>query len=218
MAVLTEGRHAAEFILSEANLHRSRDNLTVAENQDFQPGTVLALLAIPDEVTASAGAAAGNTGDGTLTLADPAVSAKAKNGVYRVTATDATTFAVESPSGVSIGNATVGQAFNKEVKFTIAAGGTAFVAGDAFEITVGVESPADFHAVAYDPNGTDGSEVPGAIAIYRAKTGAGETVRIAGLVREAEVMGPMLEWPTGITAVQQAAAIEALRDKGIIVR
>ncbi len=31
-------------------------------------------------------------------------------------------------------------------------------------------------------------------------------------------MGPMLEWPTGITAVQQAAAIEALRDKGIIVR
>ena len=42
MTVFTEGRHAAEFILSEANGQRSRDNGTVAGGQDLAAGTVLA--------------------------------------------------------------------------------------------------------------------------------------------------------------------------------
>lgn len=41
MTTLTEGRHAAEFILSEANGHRSRENGTLVSGQDLAAGTVL---------------------------------------------------------------------------------------------------------------------------------------------------------------------------------
>lgn len=38
----TEGPHAAEFILSEANGQRSRDNVTVAANTTVEVGEILA--------------------------------------------------------------------------------------------------------------------------------------------------------------------------------
>ncbi|MCP1675451.1 hypothetical protein J2T57_002601 [Natronocella acetinitrilica] len=41
MTVLTEGKHRAEFIASEANGTRSRDVVTLAEGQNLGPGTVL---------------------------------------------------------------------------------------------------------------------------------------------------------------------------------
>jgi hypothetical protein len=41
MTVFTEGRHAASFIMSEANFHRSRDSGVVASGQNFGPGQVL---------------------------------------------------------------------------------------------------------------------------------------------------------------------------------
>lgn len=41
MTVKTEGRHAAEFILSEANNTRSRDTATVASGQDLVAGQVV---------------------------------------------------------------------------------------------------------------------------------------------------------------------------------
>lgn len=43
MADLTEGRHTAEFILSEANGNRSRENGTVKSGEDLAAGTVLEL-------------------------------------------------------------------------------------------------------------------------------------------------------------------------------
>lgn len=218
MTVFHEARHAGEFILTEANGKRSRENVTIAENQDFVAGTVLALLAQAGGVTTDAAADAGNTGDGTIAMADPAVNSKVKNGVYSVIFTAATAFKVEDPNGVEIGTGATGAAFNKEVKFTITAGGTAFAAGDRFAITVGVESPGDYQAVAYDPTGTDGSEKASALAIYPAKTGAGETVKIAALVRDCEVNGHILTWPEGITADQKAAGIADLQAAGIIVR
>lgn len=45
MAILTEGRYAAEGLLSEANFHLSRDNITVASGEGKLPaGMVLAKL------------------------------------------------------------------------------------------------------------------------------------------------------------------------------
>jgi hypothetical protein len=41
MTVFTEGRHAAEFILSEANGQRSRENGTLVTGQNLVAGTVL---------------------------------------------------------------------------------------------------------------------------------------------------------------------------------
>jgi|GEM_PF-5726154 len=37
----TEGRHAAEFVLSEANRARSRDNLLLAASQNIIAGSIL---------------------------------------------------------------------------------------------------------------------------------------------------------------------------------
>lgn len=215
--VFIEPRHAGEFILSEANGHRSRENVIVAAEQAIEAGTILAFLAVVAGVTATVIAGAENAGNGTLTMAGTPVSSKAKNGTYVVIATSDTTFAVEDPKGVNIGNATVGTAFNKEVKFTIAAGGTAFAAGDRFEVIVGVEA-GDYQAVAYNPDGDDGSEKPAAIAIYPALTGEGETVKIAALRRDAEVNTHCLAWPEEIVAEKKAAAISALAALGIIVR
>lgn len=41
MAALTEGRHAAEFIVSEANGSRSRAVVTIASGENLAAGTVL---------------------------------------------------------------------------------------------------------------------------------------------------------------------------------
>ncbi|MHC2534211.1 head decoration protein [Bradyrhizobium diazoefficiens] len=41
MATFNEGRHPAEFLLSEANGQRSRGNITIAQNQTIVPGQVL---------------------------------------------------------------------------------------------------------------------------------------------------------------------------------
>ena len=43
MTTLTEGRHAAEFILSEANGQRSRENGTVKSGQNLAAGQVVQL-------------------------------------------------------------------------------------------------------------------------------------------------------------------------------
>lgn len=89
--------------------------------------------------TAVAAAVAGNTGTGTMGAVT--VSAGAKAGVYRLTiiepAADAGTFLVEDPDGIPIGSGTVAVAFSAGgLAFTLADGGTDFIAGDAFTITV----------------------------------------------------------------------------------
>lgn len=45
MTTFTEGRHPGEFLLSEANFHRSRDEITIASGSGkIEPGTVLGLV------------------------------------------------------------------------------------------------------------------------------------------------------------------------------
>lgn len=41
MTILTEGVHTAEFLISEANGHRSREVVTIAMGEDLVAGTVL---------------------------------------------------------------------------------------------------------------------------------------------------------------------------------
>lgn len=220
MPVLTEGPRVAECILSEDPSGLSRDNLKIAAEQDFEPNTVLGCRAIAADVTASASDPVG-TGNGVMTLADPAVNSKVKHGVYRAeciaAANDAGTFRVEDPDGKEIGSVDVGVAFNKEVKFTIANGATDFVLGDYFEITVGVEAD-DLEYGVLDPDATDGFEVAAAIALYGATTGVGENANIAGLTRVAQVNRSLLIWPDSILATVKAAAIRSLADKQIVVR
>lgn len=218
MDVYTEGRHAAEFIMFEGAMSYSRDNAIIAEEQDFPAGQVLARMAVAAGVTVTQAFA--GTGNGVLTLANPAVNARVKDGVYKAVCTAAASdggrFRVEDPDGKHIGDAVVGQAFNKEIKFTIADGSTDFVAGDEFSLTVAANSD-DFEYVAHDPDASDGSEVAAAIAIYPAKTAEGETTKIAILARHARVNANLITWKTGATEAQIADGKQALAVQGIIV-
>ena len=219
MNVLTEGRHAAEFVLSEGEGMISRDNIKIAAEQTIVPGTVLGMRAVVADV-AIAQASAG-TGDGVLTIADPAVNSKVKDGVYTVVCTgvaaNAGNFRVEDPNGKHIGDAAVGVAFNKEIKFTIADGAADFVVGDAFSITVEAEA-SDFEYGAHDPVAIDGLEEAKAIALYMSTSGVGVTAEISAITRLSEVNGKLLTWDADITDAQKADGVQALANHNIIVR
>jgi len=172
------------------------------------------------ETAVAIAAVAGNTGNGVATLATPAVADGARPGVYQAIciepASDAGTFEVFGPDGVSIGTATVGVAFTGEVKFTIADGATNFVAGDAFKITVPNDGDK---AVAWAPDATDGSRTIKGIAITKGVAPDGVDGAFVGLVRgPAIVLDSGIEWPEGISDDEKSAARADLEDLGILVR
>lgn len=106
-----------------------------------------------------AAAVAGNTGNGTIgTLS---VGSAPLVGTYTLTATDATHFAVVDPEGNSLGSATAGSAFTSTgINFTITAGATPFVAGDAFTVSVYDAVGVYIESV---KTASDGSQTPVAI-------------------------------------------------------
>lgn len=179
-------------------------------------GTILALVSA---TAVQAAAAAGNTGNGAMTLSDPAVGVGVVPGIYQAIciepATDAGTFEVFDPAGVSIGTATVGVEFDGPVKFTIADGATDFAAGDAFTITV----PEGDTAVEWDPDAEDASSIAAAVAISRGTAPDGVAGTILALARGPAIVSvDGIAWPDGVTADQKAAALAALKARGIIGR
>ncbi|CUA90908.1 head decoration protein [Chelatococcus daeguensis] len=218
MVTKTETIHAGAYIVSEANGFRSRGAIKIPENQSLVPGQILGKVAVPADVVATASAAGGNTGDATIAMDVTPVTAKVKNGRYKGIAVTATTVRWEDPDGNEIGTSTHGTLFNKGgVRLTITAGGVANVAGDEFFVDVTAEH-GDYVYPTLNLAGTDGSEVPSAIAMYPATTGAGETELITGHLRDCEVRLSDLTFPAGATADQQAAVVAALADLGIIAR
>ncbi|MDE1905032.1 MAG: head decoration protein [Rhodospirillales bacterium] len=87
---------------------------------------------------------AGNTGTGTIgslvlesAVLTGGVQPFVPAGTYTAVALSPTAFEVEDPTGQQLGIAQVGTAFvGSSIGFTITAGGTAFVEGDGFTITV----------------------------------------------------------------------------------
>lgn len=112
-------------------------------------------------------AAPTNTGNGTL--GSITKGAAVRPGVYTLRATSATVFSVAGPDGAAMPNATVGTPYvSAGVNFTLTAGGTAFVAGDAFDIIVPSGNFVSSVATA-----SDGSEIPTAILIDDADASGG---------------------------------------------
>jgi len=215
MAIVYEGKYPGEFIDSEANGTRSRDEITILSGQNVVAGEVLGKVT---KGAATPAADAGNTAD-SGTIASAAVGAGAKVGVYRATciepATDAGKFLVEDPDGIQVGVATVAVEFvGGGLTFTITDGTGDFVSGDSFTITVAAGSGK---YVAFDQDGTDGSEVAAAIAYDNYDASAADVVGV-GIVRDAEVNGNELTWPSDIDAGEQTAAEAQLEALGILVR
>lgn len=226
MSVITQGKQPAEFIMSEASGMRSRDTITILSGEGvLDPGTVLGLVG-DNTGTVTVGtptAAAGNTGNGTMTKANPAYGAGVKEGTYRIVAlepiTNLGTFAVEDPDGVTIGTAKVGVAFDDVIKFTIADGATDFVAGDTFTLAVSIAAAASMgkYRVA-DPTNTDGSQFGVAISIYGVDATSSD-VKVAAITRDAEVNGNCIAYDANVDdAGKKATQVVSLARVGIIVR
>lgn len=91
----------------------------------------------PSAAVASAVKAGGNTGTGTVSAGPTIDATKGVNGVYQILFTDATHFTVIDPNGKSLADGVTAVAYSDAgLGFTITAGGTAFVAGDGFDMTV----------------------------------------------------------------------------------
>jgi hypothetical protein len=67
----TESRHAAEFILSEANGQRSRDTVTVISGQNLKAGTVVGKITASGKYTAVTAAAADGSQNGVAIVIYP---------------------------------------------------------------------------------------------------------------------------------------------------
>ena len=220
MQTLYEGRHAASFLLSELPFTGSRDNLVVAASQTIVPGQVLGRRAVLASASAVATPAAGNAGDGALTMDGAApVRSDAEAGTYTIeflTAGATAAFHVIGPGGNVVGAGAVGTPFAGPIKFAIADDAAKhYAAGDHITVAVAVGT---FEHGAFDPAATDGLQVPAAVALYGATTAAGASDLISGIMRTAEVNGHILTWPAGISDAARAAAIATLARKSIIVR
>lgn len=127
----TEVWHNGGFLVSEANGHLSRDQVTLVSGTNYLAGMVLGK--ITTGATATSAAMGTNTGNGTMG-AVTLTTVPTQIGTYDVTFTAATAFTVTAPNGATATGST-GSAFSGlGLGFTITAGSTAMVAGDGFDI------------------------------------------------------------------------------------
>lgn len=227
---LSRGAMLSTLLQWEANPDYSREAVTLLAGDGgerrVEVGTILANLVNAAGATVEASADAGNTGDGVLTMEASPVTSAVREGVYVVVcidpAADGGTFDVQDPAGKSVGTATVGALFGKQVRFTISDGAADFVAGDRFEISVARASAASNagKVVAWDPEASDGSQVIWGIALNEAVAPVGEDLvgGLVGLRRLALVKERGIAWPDGVSDRQKALAIEDLEALGVVVR
>lgn len=229
MTYREDTRGAGTHIVTEAEAHRSREAIVCGQIEPtlllpdlgkLLAGTVLA-QAVLDFTAPPVVDDAGNTGDGTLTLAvGNEVGSKVEAGDYVVTCVNTTdvVFSVLTPSGAEIGDAIDGVAFvSDHLNFTIAAGATPFVVGDKFTVTVLELDAADqlFYPIDLaEVNGLQNSigVLFGPVNVQEGSADAAATVRAA------EVLGSELVYPDGATEDDKAAINAQLVGLGIIVR
>ena len=220
MNVLTEGlARAAGYIVSEAHGYRSRQQVWLASGGAvLLAGAVLSLLAVNTGTAAVGTAVFTGTGNGVLTKANPAFGAGVLEGTYKVQlideGTNAGDFVVVRPDGTIDGYASVGVAYDGQVKFTIADGATDFASPAVFALPVTIADPTDVGKyVAYD--GTK----PAAAILFEGRDASGaDDVRCTITARDSEVQIDALVWAAGVTSDQKTAALASLAALGIIGR
>ncbi|NTF87502.1 head decoration protein [Agrobacterium rhizogenes] len=210
--ILSDDRHTtASYIVSEANGFRSREVGIVASGSGkLKAGTVLGKSSLG--AATAAAKSGGNTGNGTISAVTLLVGAKV--GVYRLRFTAATAWTLVDPDGFDLGAGANGVANANDLAFTTTAGGTAFVAGDGFDITV---AAAGGNLKPLAPAATDGTQTAAAI-LFEGCDATSADVRRTYTARDTEVQADMLTWPVGITDTQKNAALASLAALGIIAR
>ena len=218
MPVLTASPTLGDLLKYELNPNVQRDSVTLLQGADFKLGAVLGRIA-KGAVTAAA-KAGGNTGDGTLTLADPESDATAKPGVYEVRCFQAATnggwFTVVDPDGVQVGIAVVGAEFANGVIFTVADGATDFAVGDGFDVTVAAGSGKYTLSPA---TALDGSDRAAAVLLEDKDATAGDETAVVLERGPAVVAKAALVFDASVDdAAKIAAKHAALAAAGIVPR
>ncbi|HZR34351.1 MAG TPA: head decoration protein [Nevskia sp.] len=169
-----------------------------------------------DKPSAVAVAGGGNTGNGTSSAVTTTGHAP-QLGVYGVEFDDATHFVVTAPNGQEVGHGVTGTAFSGGgLGFTITAGGTAFVAGDSFTVTVAAAAGAGKFLTSV-ATAVDGSQTPAGI-LYGTRDATLGDVACAVVTRSCEVNASELIWDPSYTPAQITAGLAALAAIGIIAR
>jgi hypothetical protein len=214
MTVKTEGQHAGEFLVSEANGTRSRAAITVLSGENLKAGHVVGEVVTG---TASSAADGGNTGDGAMGTVTVGAGAQVGDYVLTITeaATDAGDFQVVDTEGDVVGVGTVAVAFaGGGLSFTLADGGTDFAVGDTITITVAAGSGK---YVEWDVANADGSEIAAGILFDNVDATTADKPGVL-IARDAEVNASELQYFTGATSGNKTTAAGQLAALGIIVR
>lgn len=216
MSLVSEGKYALEFLISEAAGNRSRDVVTIGASQTLHAGDILGHKT-KGAATVTPTAAAGNTGNGAIGTWTSDAGAPA--GDYKLLciepASNLGKFAVYKPDGTLDGVATVGTAYNGTINGTIADGATDFVSGDYFTINVAYAAVDQYFLI--DPEGTDGTEVAVAILAAPITTAVSETPEVLVIARDAEVTQSLLGFSDADTT-EKAAIVAQMAAVGIICR
>lgn len=222
MVTLTETMHEGEFIGELAmGIGFHVDAVTVLTGQNLVAGAVIG--SIPSATSASAAKAGGNTGNGTFVLdATTPVQPRAIEGVYSLRCITAVTnggvFRLESPTGIVLGDFTITPGaggtvtVSEHIKGVLTDAATDFIVGDGFDVTI---SALTTKAAAYDPAGTNGSQIVSGILMKNTNATAADVASTA-LVRGAAVVNANdLTWKAGMTTAQKTTARAALQTLGI---
>ena len=159
------------------------DSQTLVSGENRTAGALLGKITLGD---ASVAVGEANTGDGVFTIdATNPILSGAIAGDYKVTciiaATNAGTFEVVNPDGLSLGLYNVGNTFSNQIKFAIADGATDFVAGDIFTVTIAAGSKK---LKLCDSANVDGSQNPSCILLEDVDASAGDKTVTVGLTGE----------------------------------
>lgn len=210
MTINTEGVYAGEFLLSEANGTRSREEVVIAAGSGIlMSGTLIALITAANALTPTPDA--GNTGNGTVGSVN--VTSAAITGDYLLTITEGAAnggkFDLVDPTGARVGTGTVGQPFTGGgLTFTLSDGSTDFAVGDGFTLAV-LANLGEY--TGYDEGGTDDGRRTASGILFASVDATVNDVRAVGVMRDAEVIERLL---TGLDANGRADLLA----KGIIIR
>jgi hypothetical protein len=221
MTVFTEGRHTAEFLVSEGPGHISREAIIVASGADVEPGTILGRFVSGGVATSAVKASGANTGTGTFTIdATTPVLAGANLGVYTLRCIRAPAegdiFELRDPSGESLGEFPLPSMENtiaNQIKGVLVDNGTDFAVGDGFDITV---TSVTEKYKKLDPAATDGSQEAAGI-LYGWARAADADVHAVAFIYETVIDASKVVWPAGIKPTQKATATKQLADRDIFL-
>lgn len=210
MTIKTEGVHAGEFLHSEANGSRSREEVVIcAGSGRLAAGTLIAVITAANALTPTA--KPGNTGNGVI--GSVTVSSAAASGVYTLKIVEAGAnggkFELLNAESYPIGEGVVGQPYNGNgLAFTLSDGSADFVVGDSFTLNVKANLG---EYTAYDDDGTDDGRRAATGILFAPVDATLNDVRAVSVARDAEVVERLL---TGLDSNGRADLLA----KGIIIR